>query len=112
MTHESFTTGDWVIYRKTKHSPHPGPRAENILPASNGDLYAYTVEKFWVVTDVRDDGSLVLETRRGKQHLVGSAIPSLRKANWWERWRYRSRFEAVMDRVRSSLHTEHLADAS
>jgi hypothetical protein len=30
-------SGDWVIYRKTKFSTHPGPRAQNVLPAERGD---------------------------------------------------------------------------
>lgn len=89
--------GDWVIYRKTKFSTHPGPRAQNVLPAEHGDEYAYTVDKFWVVADVRPDGSLLIKTRRGKEHSVRPNDPNLRKANWWERWRYRSRFEGIVE---------------
>jgi len=88
-------TGDWVIYRKTKFSTHPGPRAQNVLPAENGDEYAYTVDKFWIVAEVRTDGSLLLKTRRGKTHVVPPGHLNLRKANLWERWRYRGRFEAI-----------------
>jgi hypothetical protein len=47
------------------------------------------------VQDVLEDGSLVLVTRRGKQHVLKPGTPTLRKANWWERLRYRSRFEPV-----------------
>jgi hypothetical protein len=41
------------------------------LPTRHGDLYAYAVEKYRVVDDVREDGSLVLVIRRGKRHIVG-----------------------------------------
>jgi hypothetical protein len=92
MTTNGFHMGDWVIYRKTKFSTHPGPRAENVNPARYGDDYSYTVDKFWVVIAVRDDGRLLLRTRRGKEHVVKPDDPNLRKANWWERWRYKDRF--------------------
>ena len=95
MASTLYAVGDWVIYRKTKHSPVPGPRAENVLPARNGDDYCYTVDKFWVVTEVRSDQQLVLKTRRGKAHTVSPDDPNLRKANWWERRRYRNRFELL-----------------
>lgn len=95
MKQPAFEPGDWVIYRKTKFSTHPGPRAENIAPASKGDEYAYTVDKFWVVEHCGEDGTLVLRTRRGKKHTVEEDAPQLRKANLWERWRYRARFLAI-----------------
>lgn len=105
--------GDWVIYRKTKFSTHPGPRAQNVLPAENGDEYAYTVDKFWIVADIRPDGSLLLKTRRGKEHSVRPNDPSLRKANWWERWRYRSRFDGIAESLPASgagtTQTQHSA---
>jgi hypothetical protein len=101
VTGNGIRTGDWMIYRKTKFSTHPGPRAQNVLPAENGDEYAYTVDKFWIVAEVRPDGSLLLKTRRGKEHVVRPNDPSLRKANWWERWRYRSRFDGIAE---SMLH--------
>lgn len=90
-----FEQGDWVIYRKTKHSTHPGPRSENVFPTPHGDEYAYTVDKFWIVSSVQEDGSLVLKTRRGKQHVVQPDDPNLCAPNWWQRWRYRSRFPTV-----------------
>ncbi|MEZ5941272.1 MAG: hypothetical protein R3C18_07770 [Planctomycetaceae bacterium] len=92
---KTFTPGDWVICRKTKHSTHPGPRAQQVAPASNGDQYSYTVDKFWVVTEVRDDGSVVLQTRRGKQHVMPADTPNLHVANFLERWWYGSRFRSV-----------------
>ncbi|MCA9101407.1 MAG: hypothetical protein KDA63_09670, partial [Planctomycetales bacterium] len=59
----------------------------------HGDDYSYYVEKFWVVLDVLADGRLLLQTPRGKQHLVEAADPNLRRANWLERIRYRDRFQ-------------------
>lgn len=90
-----FRPGDWVIYRKTKHSEHPGPRAENISPARFGEGYSYTVDKFWIVRDVCEDGTLLVLTRRGKRHTVRADDICLRRANLLQRLLYRSRFEAV-----------------
>ena len=94
-----YHEGDWVIYKKSKYSTHPGPRAKNVSPAQGGDKYAYTVDKFWIVSDVLEDGQLVLRTRRGKEHTVGPDDLDLRPARWWERWIYRSRFVAVETRT-------------
>ena len=66
----SFVKGDWVVYCKTKFTPHPGRRAREIRAAANGDNYCYSVDKFWVVANVFPDGKLLLQTRRGKKHVV------------------------------------------
>jgi hypothetical protein len=95
LTGNGIQTGDWIIYRKTKFSTHPGPRAQNVSPAEHGDEYAYTVDKFWIVAEVRSDGTLLLRTRKGKAHAVRADDPNLRKANWWDRWRFRERFESI-----------------
>lgn len=81
-----------MIYRLKKVSTCPGPHARDIDPAPRGESYAYTVEKQWRVTDVRDDGRLVLVTRRGKVHLVSPQDPNLRRPSLWERWHLRDRF--------------------
>lgn len=88
----SYKPGDWVIYRKTKFTPHPGPRAQDIHPAPGGDDYTYSVDKFWTVAEVLDDGRLVLKTRRGKTHTISPDDPLLRKAGFVERLLYRDRF--------------------
>lgn len=85
-------TGDRMVYRKTKFSPSPGPRATAVAPMRHGEGYSYVVDKFWVVTDVLDDDWLRLRTRRGKEHVVRADDPNLRPARWWERWLYRQRF--------------------
>lgn len=87
--------GDRVVYRKTKFSTSPGPRAKEVAPAAHGDLYSYYVDKFWVVTDALPDGRVRLRTRKGKERVVSVDDPNLRPARWWERWLYRERFRAI-----------------
>jgi hypothetical protein len=87
-----YQPGDWVVYCKTKFSARPGLRAKNVRPAPGGDDYCYTIDKYWVVSSVRADGSLVLRTRRGKEHVTTADDPLLRPARFWERWIYRRRF--------------------
>jgi hypothetical protein len=107
MMGNGIQLGDWVIYRKTKFSTHPGPRAQNVLPAEHGDEYAYTVDKFWVVADVRQGGTLLLKTRRGKSHVVSQSDPNLHRANWWQKWRHRRRFEAILEHINGDPSQEH-----
>lgn len=92
LTRAVYQPGDLVIYTMPKHSRHPGPRARSIHPAPMGDDYSYVVDKFWVVAELVDGQQVLLKTRRGKTHMVRTDDPLLRKARWWERWRYRSRF--------------------
>ncbi len=87
-----FAVGDRVIYTRDKYSNRPGPRAKNVSPTPHGETYMYQVDKFWVVSSLTSDGSLVLSTRRGKTHTVPMSDPRLRKANWWERLLYSGRF--------------------
>lgn len=89
---QQFQTGDLIIYRKTKHGVHPGPRAANVHPAANGDTYNYTVDKYWLVQEVLDNGTLIATTRRGKQNYLKADDPNLQKANWLQRLWHRSRF--------------------
>src|SRR5689334_9993413 len=86
-----YRPGDWVIYRKTKHSAAPGPRAKDVAPEPNGEEYSYCVDKFWVVTGV-EGGRVMLATRRGKHHVVANDDLNLRQAKWWERFLFRDRF--------------------
>lgn len=95
MRTRMFKPGDPVIFRKSKLSTRPGPRAEEIHPAPRGETYSYEVDKFWVVVETREDGTVVVETRRGKQHVIDANHPRLRHINLWERLFYRSRFPRV-----------------
>lgn len=88
----SYRRGDLVVYRKSKYSAHPGPRAKQISPEPLGEGYRYEVDKFWVVVEARENGQVLLRTRRGKEHLVAANHPCLRRAHWWERLLHRLRF--------------------
>jgi hypothetical protein len=94
---KEFQSGDRVVYRKTKASVSPGPRAQNVSPSEHGDQYTYTVDKFWIVQQVLEDGALRLITRRGKEHIVQPTDPNLHRASWWERLWFRKRFDAIFE---------------
>ena len=91
MFRRQFQRGDRVVYRKTKHSLHPGPRAQDVFPAPGGDDYSYIVDKYWTVTDLTGD-RIVVVTRRGKTHVLDKNDPNLRHARFWERWFLGNRF--------------------
>ncbi|MCI0359056.1 MAG: hypothetical protein L0211_11310 [Planctomycetaceae bacterium] len=87
-----YRPGDRVVYTASKHSRHPGPRAEQLTPEPNGEGYFYDVRKYWLVRAVQPDGMLVVVTRRGKERQVSAADERLRPARWWENLFLRSRF--------------------
>lgn len=86
-----YKPGDPVIFRVTKESVDPGPRAVQVSPAQSGETYSYTVDKFWTVREVNQN-MVHLVTRRGKQRTVRKDDFRLRQARWWERWLYADRF--------------------
>lgn len=94
MSHVSsaFHPGELVVYRMQKYTSHPGPRAADVEPEQKGERYVYHVDKYWVVSAVAADGSVVVVTRTGKQRRVEPNDTRLRPARWWERWLLRSRF--------------------
>ena len=92
MRSKRFAAGDWVLYRKLKYSRLPGPRAQSVEPAPNGDGYSYFVDKYWTVEEVLGDGRLKLRTRTGKTHWIGANDPNLQRITWWNRWRYKRQF--------------------
>ncbi|MEM9589344.1 MAG: hypothetical protein AAGA03_18835, partial [Planctomycetota bacterium] len=91
----TWQPGDWAIYRKSKRSVNPGPRAVAVVGTDKGDTYAYLVDKFWVVEDVLEDGRVCLVTARGKRHIIASSDPNLRRASWFKKLWYASRFRAA-----------------
>ena len=95
MPRRVFKQGDWVVYCKLKCTTRPGRRARGCFRRGNGDSYLYSIEKCWVVVDVRVDGTLLLQTRLGKTHLIGPNDPKLRRATLWYRIRYRSQFRQL-----------------
>lgn len=92
-----YKRGDWVIFNKPKCSTCPSPRAKDLDPAPQGELYSYSVEKFWVVTDSGPDHTLAVMTRRGKVHRIQDNDPHLRLASWWERLWHRNRFPRLAE---------------
>lgn len=102
MSSAKLKVGDWVIYRKSKQSPVPGPRAQQVLPSRGGDHYSYVVDKFWIVSEVLKGNRVRLKTRRGKEHVLPIDDPNLRLARFWERWLYRHRFEDVERSINNS----------
>ena len=92
MAKRHFKPGDLVIYRKSKRSACPGPRARCVEPSAHGDSYSYQVDKFWVVCAPDSTDRVMLQTRRGKRHLVSTGDRNLRHAQWWERLLFRRRF--------------------
>ncbi len=86
-----YQPGDWVVYRKVKHGPHPAPDASEVIPARQGDDYTFAVHKYRRVLAVTDN-TVVLQTRRGRQRAVKADDPNLRRAHWWERLLHRDEF--------------------
>lgn len=97
QTVSTFRTGDQVIYRMTKHSDSPGPRARNVNPSPSGEDYNYIVDKFWVVNEVLDNGRLILRTRRGKTREIAADDPNLKVPSWWQMLLYKKQFPASKD---------------
>ena len=87
-----FKSGDRVVYRMVKESSCPGPRATNIEPTRFGETYHYQVEKYWVVSEVRDSGEVEIRTRKGKTRLIEPGDQRLRHANVFEHLFLRKRF--------------------
>ncbi len=83
--------GQFVIFRKSKTSTRPSPRAKDLRPAKHGDTYTYIIDKFWKVVQVFDDDTIEIETRRGKRNRLSANDPLLRKVYPWERLIFRNR---------------------
>ena len=102
MFHSTFKPGDRVVFEMEKHSTSPGPRASSIKPEPHGEGYYYRVDKYWIVKEVRNDGTVVLETRRGKRHVLPADHHGLRHANWRERLFLADRFPEPREESRSA----------
>lgn len=112
MGRKLFHVGDKVVLTLDKFGVNPGPRAKNIAPAPHGELYSYQVDKYWVVTEVRADGNLLVKTRRGKTHVVAADDPRLRKATWLERWFFTKRFPSLNGEAASPTSPSSHASSS
>lgn len=89
-----YRPGDAVVYRKQEGALCPHPRAKDVRAAPNGDYYSYYVAKYWRVIEVRGGKTLIVRTRKGKQHTIDADDPNLRPAYWWERLLFRRRMPA------------------
>ncbi|HBE71995.1 MAG TPA: hypothetical protein DDW52_27975 [Planctomycetaceae bacterium] len=92
MSKLALKVGSPVVFAKQKVSTQPGKRATDISPQGKGDAYSYLVDKYWSVSEIHDDGSVTLKTRRGKEHRLPADDHRLRRPNLWERLVLRSRF--------------------
>ncbi len=102
---DQWNPGDWAVYRKSKRSSSPGPRAANVVATPKGETYAYVVDKFWIVENVLSGNRLELRTARGKTHVINADDPSLRKPSWLQRLLWRNRFRVV----EAASETPHFA---
>ena len=74
-----WSAGDWVIYRKPKRSTAPGSRARNVMPASGGESYSYTVDKYWIVKELLDDKTKIANNQAGYRLLARYLSGALRQ---------------------------------
>ncbi len=112
MGKKQFCVGDKVVLTLDKFGVNPGPRAKNIAPAPHGELYSYQVDKYWLVTEIRNDGQLVVKTRRGKTHVISADDPRLRKASWLERLFFNKRFPSIDGRTNVSPATSRTSSSA
>ncbi len=91
MFKRNYCQGDLVVYRLTKQSESPGPRAQSIEPSRYGESYRYQVDKYWIIESLNDEG-IVVRTRRGKTRMINHDDRCLRRANILERTFLRGRF--------------------
>ncbi len=102
MRRFSWSAGDLLVFRKSKVSKSPGPRAMNVSPSKAGDFYGYTVDKYWIVKEVLPEGSLLVQTTRGKELTLPADDMALRKPYIWERWFLRKRFKKLSESLKQS----------
>jgi hypothetical protein len=88
---KSFRPGDRVIFSLRRHGARPAVGARDVRPEPNGEAYWYVVDKLWVVTETRGD-YVVVQTDRGRIHILDAADSRLRRAPWWQRLIFRHRF--------------------
>ena len=87
-----YKVGDFIVFKKWKASTNPSPRAKDTFPSPHGDYYTYRIDKYWKVVEIIDDHTVVIETRRGKKHLIQTDQEGLRRAGLWDKMLHGKRF--------------------
>ena len=100
-----WSPGDWAIYRKSKRSTSPGPRAANVVASAKGESYTYVVDKFWVVENTLPGGRVLLRTATGKTNIIDSTDPGLRRPSLVQRLMWRQRFREAAGTVKSPSYS-------
>ena len=99
--HNQWNPGDWAVYRKSKRSKSPGPRAANVNASPKGETYTYVVDKFWVVESVLPGDRIRLVTATGKSHVLDADDQSLRHPSFLQKFVWRQRFREAEGSLRS-----------
>jgi len=81
-----------IVYCVHESSTCPTRDARDVHPAEHGDFYYYTINKYWRVEKVLQDGSIVACSPLMEHHYLRPDDPNLRKASLVERLRYGARF--------------------
>ena len=87
-----FRAGAPIIYRAIATSAPLGREAHQVQVASKGEFYYYVTHKYWRVEEVRPDGIIVARSSLMEQYFLRPNDPNLRKASFFERLRYATRF--------------------
>ena len=101
-----WNPGDWVVYRKSKRSTSPGPRAAHVNASPKGESYTYVVDKFWVVESVLPGDRVRLVTAKGKAHILAADDHSLRHPSLLQKFVWRQRFREAEGSLRSVATAE------
>ena len=100
----AWRPGDWAVYRKSKQSSIPGPRATRVTANPKGETYNYVVDKYWIVEAILPEGQLLLRTASGKSHTIDPEDRNLRHPSMLQRFLCRDRFRRVEQIMKNSPH--------
>ena len=81
-----YKIGDYIVFKKWKSSTTPSPRAKDMYPSQHGDMYRYSIDKYWKVVEILDENTIEVETRRGKRHRISVKTENVRRMNFLDRW--------------------------
>ncbi len=84
-----FSTGEPVVYEEVQQPTNAQTRQNAQITDSDNSGVVY---HYMRVMESREKGTLVLLTQSGQLHVTHNNNPNLRRASWWERLCYPSRF--------------------